>query len=620
MKKVISLLLAVILMLSISMPIMAANSTNEDITIIVTYDQTGARTLLGKVNDLRTGNSAWYYKKQGSNELVYSQVSALTYDYSLEQIAMQRAAEVAVYYSNDHERPNGKGYASAYTISYSSTAELIIKAGSADEAYNSWLEANKSYNEQQDRRAMLSGDYTRLGAAHVIFNGNDYWVIEMANCNGSTSDLGIINGTKEMTVEVSSDKISKDTVTISPAVNNYSLNEDESLTLPSSATRTMLLTKTYDGKDFPVVAGSITWSVEDPDIAQVVNNTTIKGTEGGTTNLVGKMGLGECKISVTVNHVYGDWTVTKEPTCGIAGEKQQTCKCGYINKEEVAATGKHTMKRVAATQATCSSYGYPAHYECTACGKWFSDSTGTKEVDKSDIAIDKTAHSYSEWKIEKEATNTTTGLKTRVCEVCGHKQEITIAALDHASTCPSAKFTDVSTNTENWYHMQVDYCLDNEYMSGTSASTFTPMGTVTREQLVQVLYAMEGKPTANKSAGFKDVASGKWYENAINWAAENEIVSGIGDSKFGVGNAVKRQDMVLIMYKYASYKNYDTAINGTLTGFTDVSTVSQYAVPAMKWAVGHGIVSGTVNGIEPKANANRAQLAVILTAFDNNVK
>ena len=117
---------------------------------------------------------------------------------------------------------------------------------------------------------------------------------------------------------------------------------------------------------------------------------------------------------------------------------------------------------------------------------------------------------------------------------------------------------------------------------------------------------------------------GKWYEDAINWAASHGIVAGYTDGRFGVNDPVKRQDLVAIMYKYAAYKGYDTALNGDISKFADKATISTYAENGMKWGVGHSIISGIKDGnnvnAQPKASANRAQLAVILKAFDQNVK
>lgn len=182
----------------------------------------------------------------------------------------------------------------------------------------------------------------------------------------------------------------------------------------------------------------------------------------------------------------------------------------------------------------------------------------------------------------------------------------------------SNQFSDVPN--DKWYTNAVYYCRDNGYMAGKSNNKFDPNGKVTRATITQVLYAMEGKPTAKKTAGFKDLKSGAWYVDSVNWAASIGIVSGYSKDKFGPNDAITRQQMAAIMYQYAKYKKYDTSANGDISKFKDSGSITKYAVTPMKWAVGHGIISGTNKGLEPKGTATRAQIAVILQAFDKNIK
>ena len=189
-----------------------------------------------------------------------------------------------------------------------------------------------------------------------------------------------------------------------------------------------------------------------------------------------------------------------------------------------------------------------------------------------------------------------------------------------SNSCPSAKFTDVNKNESHWTHKPIDYVLQKGYMTGVSATSFNPNGNVTRGTIAQILYAAEGKPTVSGKSKFTDVKDGKWYSNAINWAATNGIVSGYGNGKFGPDNPITREQMVAIMYKYSAMKGYDLTANANINSFADKNKISKYAVTAVTWAVGHKIISGTKNGIEPKGNATRAQIAVILQAYDNNVR
>ena len=180
------------------------------------------------------------------------------------------------------------------------------------------------------------------------------------------------------------------------------------------------------------------------------------------------------------------------------------------------------------------------------------------------------------------------------------------------------EFLDVQAG--KWYTDAVYYCHDKGYMAGKANNKFDPSGKVTRATITQVLYAMEGKPAVKKVAGFKDLKTGSWYVDSVNWAASIGIVSGYSKEKFGPNDAITRQQMAAIMYQYAKYKKYDVSTTGDISKFKDARSITKYAVAPMKWAVGHGIISGTNKGLEPKGTATRAQIAVILQAFDKNIK
>ena len=177
-------------------------------------------------------------------------------------------------------------------------------------------------------------------------------------------------------------------------------------------------------------------------------------------------------------------------------------------------------------------------------------------------------------------------------------------------------FTDVKSG--DWFCPYVKYVYDNGLFAGTSETTFEPNTAMTRGMFVTVLWAREGKPSA-KDSTFKDLKA-DWYKTAVNWAAANGIIGGYDAEHFGPDDYVTRQQMAAIMYQYAKYKGYDTEANGSLDQFKDASSVASYAETAMKWAVGHRIIAGTGNGLEPDGNATRAQVAVVLQAFNNNVK
>lgn len=182
---------------------------------------------------------------------------------------------------------------------------------------------------------------------------------------------------------------------------------------------------------------------------------------------------------------------------------------------------------------------------------------------------------------------------------------------------PQTTFADVPASA--WYYNAVEYVYENGLMSGVSGGRFAPDDTLTRAMLVQTLYAMEGRPAA-ASAGFADVASGDWYASAVNWAAANGVVSGVSETGFGPNNALTREQLALILYRFAQYKGYDVTGTSDLTAYADGSSVSGWAAEAMSWAVNAGLISGVGgNQIAPTGTASRAQVAQILMNFCENV-
>lgn len=179
--------------------------------------------------------------------------------------------------------------------------------------------------------------------------------------------------------------------------------------------------------------------------------------------------------------------------------------------------------------------------------------------------------------------------------------------------------TDDNTNlsyadvTENaWYFEAVKYVSKNGLMFGTSATSFSPNGITTRGMVVTILYRMEDSPATGTSP-FPDVEAGQWYTNGVAWASINGIVGGYSNGNFGPNDAITREQLVTIIYRYAKLKNYDVNASNDLTPFTDAGNVSDYAKAAMQWAVGAGLISGKGNGLlDPHGSATRAELAAIL--------
>ena len=180
-------------------------------------------------------------------------------------------------------------------------------------------------------------------------------------------------------------------------------------------------------------------------------------------------------------------------------------------------------------------------------------------------------------------------------------------------------FLDVEES--DWFYEAVSYAVENGLMSGMSEDIFAPNTPLTREMLAVILWNLEGNPAPNEVAPFLDVTSDKYYANAIAWANENGIVAGYGDT-FGVGDSITREQFAVMLYNYAQYQGYDVSIgeNVNILSYTDALTISDYAYPAMQWACGAGIINGMGDGtLAPQGKATRAEAATMLMNFCENV-
>lgn len=183
-----------------------------------------------------------------------------------------------------------------------------------------------------------------------------------------------------------------------------------------------------------------------------------------------------------------------------------------------------------------------------------------------------------------------------------------------ALAAPTPTFTDVVEG--DWYERDVAYVYEHGLMDGTGSDDFSPSGTTTRAALVTILYRMEGEPAASGTGGFADVAGTAWYAPAVAWAAGNHIVTGTTDTTFSPNQPITREQLAVILYRYAQAKGWDTVASADLSGYRDQGSISAYARDAMAWANGTGLIGGTTSTtLSPQSTATRAQAAAILHRF-----
>ena len=259
------------------------------------------------------------------------------------------------------------------------------------------------------------------------------------------------------------------------------------------------------------------------------------------------------------------------------------------------------------TPPTCTEQGYTT-YTCTCGDSYRSDYTNPL------------GHSWDAGVVTTPATETAPGVKRYTCTRCSATRTETIAQL----TCPSAGFTDVP-GANNWAHAGIDYCVSNGLMYGVGGSRFAPQTATTRAQIVQILYSLSGSPSVSGAAPFTDLTQ-DWYKNAVRWAYQTGVVSGMSATTFAPNVPVTREQIAVILMGYAQ-KVLGVSRTWTpadLSRYPDASRVSAWAHNALADTVSLGLISGTLRGgqayLDPQGSATREQVATILMQFCKNVK
>ena len=187
---------------------------------------------------------------------------------------------------------------------------------------------------------------------------------------------------------------------------------------------------------------------------------------------------------------------------------------------------------------------------------------------------------------------------------------LTVTGCDEGEDCPTAGFSDLKKGA--WYHEAVDFVVNRGIMRGVDGESFAPNLSTSRATVVTVLYRLSGE-SAEVNASFSDVKPGLWYSDAVAWAAENGIVEGYGDGRFGPNHAVTREQLAVIFHRFAEHMGLDTSYGGSLSDFVDEDEISPWAEEAAEWAVGIGLMEGRGNNtFVPGGESSRSELAMLL--------
>lgn len=231
-------------------------------------------------------------------------------------------------------------------------------------------------------------------------------------------------------------------------------------------------------------------------------------------------------------------------------------------------------------------------------------------IDLAQYAPTKSGATFEGWYADKGLTKKITSVKLDA--------NTTVYAKWTETPVSSLPFGDVKS--ADWFYNDVKYVYEKGMMAGTAADVFAPNATTTRAMIVTILYRLEGSPAVTGTSAFVDVPAGQWYTDAVNWAAANQIVKGTSATTFAPNDSITREQMAAILYRYAQYKGYDVTKKADLSGYSDNSQVSAYAKDALAWANAAKLINGVTNTtLAPQGNATRAQVSAILHRFCDGV-
>lgn len=231
-------------------------------------------------------------------------------------------------------------------------------------------------------------------------------------------------------------------------------------------------------------------------------------------------------------------------------------------------------------------------------------------IDLAQYAPTKSGATFEGWYADKGLTKKITSVKLDA--------NTTVYAKWTEAPVSGLPFKDVKS--ADWFYNDVKYVYEKGMMAGTAADVFAPNATTTRAMIVTILYRLEGSPAVTGTSAFVDVPAGQWYTDAVNWAAANQIVKGTSATTFAPNDSITREQMAAILYRYAQYKGYDVTKKADLSGYSDNGQVSAYAKDALAWANAAKLINGVTNTtLAPQGNATRAQVSAILHRFCDGV-
>lgn len=383
-----------------------------------------------------------------------------------------------------------------------------------------------------------------------------------------------------------------------------------------SSNTTTTTTKNEDGSTTKTTTNKATGTTTEVTTKPDGSTTTVETKKDGTVTTTEKDKDGN--TTTTVENTDGTSVTTEKTTDGTTTVTEKAAD-GTTTTTETDKAGNKTVTTENADGSTVTEEtrkdGTTVKTETTKDGETTADITvpGNKETTV-EIPVENADEVTKVVAADKDGNETEVEFEVKDSSVVITVSEDCTVSLMTGHICHTDNFSDTDVNA--WYHENVDYVLENGLMNGTATDKFAPNDNLTRAMLVTILYRAEGEPATNKSIPFNDVDMGSYYANAVIWGQQNGIINGYTETEFAPNDNITREQIAAILYRYAIYKSMDAVNLAENLGFADADSISEYAISALNWAVGAGLIKGYENNtVRPQNFATRAEAAAILQRF-----
>jgi uncharacterized protein YkwD len=601
----------------------------------IAYHQTQARTMLEYVNDFRMGDEAGYKDPSGENVSLVGQLKPLEYSYSLEEIAMQRAAEIAVQFLFDHSRPNGQPWNSLMSSDGKYSNGENLSASTAPSVYSFYMslrEDDADYGGQGHRRNMLNKDFRYMGVGYTEYCGLGFLVQEFGTETGTGREKPAEDGTVVTVIEVAGSNVYRyDHVKPEPSA--LTLVPGDAADYPAVSAELFVVPSSISLKtDPPVCTVTPEWKTEDTRIAEIKDGK-IAAAAAGETALTASVFDCEVRVPVVVSSSgMQKPRITEQPrnpavslggdaVLHVGAEGKALSYQWYYRLKEGADWKEFPYE--SDSTGTLSFKARADYNNCDfRCAVSNAAGTVTSDTVHLSLGAELNKHSlllpffrtetlklpqaegtgeYIFWSSSDPEILTV----TRDGTINPHKfgtAEVTASLGDGRITdsCKvSVVFSDVG-NRSDYYFNHVYWAMDsgitNGYSSGTYAGRFGVGLSCTREDMMTFLWRMAGKPEPKTAVNpFSDVKSSAYYYKAVLWGVENGITNGYSSGpyagRFGVGLDCTREHAMTFLWRLAGKPQPRSMSNP----FKDVKS-SDYFFRAVLWASENGIANGYSSG------------------------